>query len=526
MQRHVRRKPCWSIVGRDSAETAAIMCTLVLEQGCVVGPKYVPPSVQAPVEFKEKAPDGTQWKTVAPQDGALRDNWWEIFGEPELNALEDALNASNQSVAQSFQNFMAARAQVREARAGYMPTLTVSPSFTRSRTSPNALGILGQSSGMGTSAGQAAGATATSSANATNLTNNEFSLPFDVSWEPDLWGKVRNSVREYANAVQVSAADLANERLTEQANLAVYYFQLRGQDSLEDLYRQTVEADRKSLELTLTLRDTGIDNDQSVAQATLTLDNDLAAATNLKIARAQYEHAIAALIGRPASAFALPATTSVSTSVPAIPVGLPSDLLERRPDIAAAERTMSQANALIGVETAAFYPTLTLSAEGGFQSTTAAQWLTWPSRFFSLGPSVAETLFDGGLRRATVAQYTAQYNADVAAYQQTVLTAFQQTEDYLAALRLLQTQVDQQQVAVSAAQHYLEIAVTRYRTGVDTYLNVLAAQSSLLIDQQTTVNLHVQQLTDSVQLIEALGGGWNRAALPSAPAVASKTELR
>ena len=499
------------------------LCLLMLAQGCVVGPKYVPPTVQAPTHFKEEVgSDGSMWTLALPQDAALRGNWWEIFGEPELNSLEETLNTSNQSIAQSFQNFMAARAQVRQARAGYFPTVTVTPSATRSRTSPNELGLPSSpapSSGQGT--GTSTTATSSLSSFGTgNLTSNDFSLPFDVSWEPDLWGIVRNSVREYANAAQVSAADLANERLTEQANLAVYYFELRGQDALEELYRQTLEADRKSLELNVTLRNTGVQSDQSVAQADLTLKNDLAAATNLKIARAQYEHAIAMLIGQPASTFAL-RVASLSTQPPPIPVALPSELLERRPDIAAAERTMSQANALIGVKTAAYYPTLTLSAEGGFQSSTAAQWLTWPSRFFTIGPTLAETLFDGGLRRATVVQYTAQYDADVAAYRQTVLTAFQQTEDYLAALRLLEAQVEQQEAAVAAAQHYLDLAETRYRTGVDTYLNVLAARTSLLSDRQTTVSLRVQQMTNSVQLIEALGGGWSRAELPPEKDVAS-----
>lgn len=520
MQRPLRMTRSRNSFGKAIGE-AVILCALLVEQGCVVGPKYVPPTPQTPVEFKEKAPDGTLWKTAAPRDGALRGKWWEIFGDPELDTLEETLNTSNQSIAQSFQNFMAARAQVREARAGYFPTLTVSPSGTRSRTSGNALGLLGLSSATGSSGGQATGASTASSLSAVNLTSNDFSLPFDVSWEPDLWGKVRNSVREYTNAAQVSAADLANERLTEQANLAVYYFELRGQDSLCDLYDQTIEADKKSLELTLTLRNTGIDNEQSVAEADLTLKQDLAAATQLKIARAQYEHAIAMLIGQPASTFSLP-VANLSTPVPAIPVGLPSDLLERRPDVAAAERTMSQANALIGVETAAYYPTLTLSVEAGFQSTSAADWLKWPSRFFSMGPSVAETLFDGGLRRATMAQYIAQYNADVAGYQQTVLTAFQQAEDSLAALRLLQTQLQQQESAVSAAQHYVDLATTRYRTGVDTYLNVLTARSSLLTDQRATVNVRVQQMTNSIQLIEALGGGWDRSTLPTERAISAR----
>jgi len=487
------------------AATASLMTSLLCLQGCTVGPKYVRPTMQAPPAFKESAPqqsaDGTLWKPVNPQDAALRSNWWEIYQEPELNALEDKLNNSNQNIAQSYQNFMAARAQVRQARASYSPTVTTTPAYTRSRTSANELG--------GVSLGS------------TNLNSNEFDLPFDVSWEPDVWGRIRNTVREYANAAQASAADLANERLTEQANLAVDYFELRGQDSQIDLYKKTIDAYRRSLELTRTLGTTGIDSEQSVAQAETTLKTAEATATNLGIARAQYEHAIALLIGEPASSFSLP-HRPLTTNLPAVPIGLPSDLLQRRPDIAAAERTMSQANALIGVETAAFYPSFSISANGGFESSSVGSWLTWPSKFFSIGPSATETLFDAGLRRATVAQYTAQYNADVAAYRQTVLTAFQQTEDYIATERILGQQIQQQNEAIAAAQHYLDLANIRYKAGVDPYLDVATAETSLLSNQLTEATLRIQQMTSNVQLIEALGGGWDVSQLPSTKSVAAK----
>jgi len=486
------------------AMTLVACIALPLLQGCVVGPRYVRPAVQAPPAFKETAPevapDGTPWTNATPQDAALRGRWWEVYREPELNALEDKLNVSNQNIAQAFQNFMAARAQVREARSSYAPTATTTPAYTRSRTSANEIG---QSAGN------------------VNLNSNNFDLPFDVSWEPDVWGRVRNTVREYANAAQVSAADLANERLTEQANLAEYYFEIRGQDQLIVLYKQTIDAYRSSLELTQVLGKTGIDSDQSVAQADLNLKTAEAAATNLGISRAQYEHAIALLIGEPASSFSIP-PHPLTTPLPIIPAGLPSQLLQRRPDIAAAERTMSEANALIGVETAAFYPTFTLSIEGGLESSTVQNWLTWPSRFFSLGPSATQTLFDAGLRRATVAQYKAQYEADVAAYRQTVLTAFQQTEDALASERILAQQLQQQQDVIAAAQRYYDLSVVRYRTGVDTYLNVFTAQTTLLNDQQTAITLRVQQMTSSVQLIEALGGGWDTTQLPSEKEVAAK----
>ena len=491
-----------TIVNRRSI----LLCfaSLLLLEGCVVGPKYVRPAVQAPPAFKETedqtAPDGTTWTPAKPQDATLRGKWWEIYQEPELNALEDKLNDSNQNIAQAFHNLMSARAQVREARSSYSPTVTTTPAYTRSRTSAN---VVGQVPGN------------------TNLNSNNFDLPFDVSWEPDVWGRIRNTVKEYANAAQVSAADLANERLTEQANLAEYYFELRGQDRLIELYKQTIEAYQKSLDLTRVLGRTGIDSSQAVAQAELTLKTAEAAATNLGISRAQYEHAIALLIGQPASSLSMPAHP-LTTEVPAIPLGLPSQLLQRRPDIAAAERTMSQANALIGVETAAFYPTFSISIEGGLESSTIENWFTWPSRFFSLGPSATQTLFDGGLRRATVAQYKAQYDADVASYRQTVLTAFQQTEDSLASVRILAKQLQQQQDVIAAAQRYYNLSFIRYRTGVDTYLNVFTAQSSLLSDQQSQVMLRVQQMTSSVQLIEALGGGWDTRQLPSEKEVAAK----
>src|ERR1700744_5466874 len=386
----------------------------LLLQGCVVGPRYVAPATQAPPAYKEvvsqpqQSSDGTTWMPATPQDATVRGNWWEIYHEPELNALEEKLNVSNQNIAQSFQNFMAARAQVRQARAAYYPTVSVGPAYTRARTSANTSATF---PGI-------------------NPNSNDFSLPFDVSWEPDGWGRIRNSVREAANAAQVSAADLANQRLIEQANLAVFYFEVRGQDSLLDLYQQTIEAYQKALVLTQVRSRTGVDTEQSVAQAQLNLDTAIASATNLRIARAQFEHAIAVLTGQAASSFSIP-KRQLTDNVPTIPIGVPSQILERRTDIAAAERTMSEANALIGVETAAYYPTFTIGGNVGLESATIGKLFTWPSRFFSAGPSASELLFDGGQRRGLIAQYKAQYEADEAAYRQTVLTAFQQTQDSL-----------------------------------------------------------------------------------------------
>jgi NodT family efflux transporter outer membrane factor (OMF) lipoprotein len=473
--------------------------------GCNVGPKYLRPVVPTPSAFKElgaqQAPDGTVWKPAQPQDAMLRGKWWEIYQEPELNSLEEKLNISNQNIARAFQDFMAARAQVQQARSSYYPTLSVGPAYARNRFSQS------QTTAPGLSKG--------------NPSSNTFNLPFDVAWEPDLWGRVRNTVRQSANAAQVSAADLENQKLTEQANLAVFYFELRGQDALEDLFRKTVEVDRQSLELTRVLYKTGLDNDEAVAQAEITLKSSQAAATNAGIARAQFEHAIALLVAESASTFSVP-IRPLTTQVPGIPVGLPSDLLERRPDIAAAERTMAEANALIGVEKAAYYPTVSITGTAGFATSTFSKWLTSPSRYWSFGPTASETVFDGGLRKSTMAQFKALYDADVANYKQVVLAAFQQTEDNLAALRLLTQEIEQEQETVASAQRFFDVASARYRTGLDPYLNVFTAQSILLANQQTVIMLRVQQMTSSVQLIESLGGGWNVTQLPTEQQVQGK----
>jgi NodT family efflux transporter outer membrane factor (OMF) lipoprotein len=500
---------------------------LVVLGGCRVGPKYVKPTapVAAP-EYKEssaavysQAPAGA-WQPAKPEDAMLKGKWWEVFNEPELNGLEEQVNINNQNIATYFQNFMAARAQVREAKASYYPSLGVDPSFTRQR-SPSTLRNSGVTSGTGTSGsgtGTGSGTTTTGVATTGGTTSTVISLPFDVSWEPDLWGKIRNTVLEYRNAAQVSAADLENERLTEQADLAVYYFELRGQDALQDLYNKTIAADQKSLDLTKALYETGIDNDESVAQAEITLENAQETATGVATNRAIYEHAIATLIGKPASSFSLP-VKSLTTPVPAIPIGVPSQLLQRRPDVAAAERTVAEANALIGVEVAAYYPTLSLTGSGGLESSAITSLFSTPALFWSAGSAASETIFDAGLRKATVAQYKAQYNADAATYRQTVLTAFQQVEDYLATLRITSVQVMQEETSVKSAQRYLDIAQSRYELGLDPYLDVISAQTTLLTDQQQQVTLHVSEMTAAVQLVQALGGGWDTTQLPSAEKV-------
>ena len=501
---------------------AAVATALAGLAGCV-GPAYVKPKVETPTAFKESSPaayanaDSGAWQPAQPRDAALKGKWWEAFDEPELNALEDQLNINNQNIAQFFQNFMAARAQVSIARSQYFPTLTTSPSATRTRSS-RAL-TNGSTTTTGTTGTTTGGTTTTGTS--TGAPFNVFEMPFDVSWEPDLFGRVRNAVREAKYAAQVSAADLENERLTEQASLAEFYFQLRGQDALQDLYNKTIDAQKQSLDLTKVLVETGIDSPEDVAQAEVTLANTEATAVGVATNRAIYEHAIATLIGKPASDFSLP-VKSLSTNMPSVPVDIPSKLLERRPDVAAAERTMAEANALIGVETAAYFPTLDLTAAGGWEASALKNLFTAPARFWSLGASASETIFDGGLRSATLRQYNAQFNADVAAYRQTVLTAFQQIEDYVATVRVLSQQIERQRAAVNAAQRFLDIANTRYHTGIDPYLNVITAETTLLSDQQTEVTLRVSELTAAVQLIQALGGGWDSSQLPSPDEVTSQ----
>jgi NodT family efflux transporter outer membrane factor (OMF) lipoprotein len=492
---------------RASIFSAALLCSgiCIALAGCLPGPKYRAPSAPTATapNYKESTvnfQDAPGWKVAAPQDAMLRGKWWEIFNDPDLNSLEEQVNVNNQNIKQSFENYMAARTEVREARAQYWPTVTTSPGFSRSRTSANL----------------------TNSSNAhTGSTSQVWTLPLDVSWEPDLFGKIRNEVREAEYGAQASAADLANEQLLEQASLAEYFFELRGQDALQKILNDTVEADRQSLELTKTQYETGVGDYISVVGAEATLKSAESDALNVGVERAQFEHAIATLIGKPATDFSLEVKPEL-TAPPSVPVGVPSQLLERRPDVAAAERTIAEANATIGIGYGAFFPDLTLSATGGFEASSFSHLFDWPSRFWSVGPSISQTLFNGGLYRAELQQYTATYNADVAAYRQTVLTAFQQVEDYLAATRILSQQVLKQQEAVDAAQMYLKLETGRYETGIDPYIDVMTAQTTFLTDQQSLATLHVQEMTASIELVQALGGGWDRSQLPTPSQVGVK----
>lgn len=484
------------------ASCAAGMLWLV---GCTVGPKYARPPVQAPTAYKElagaDAGPAEQWKSAQPNDAQARGKWWEAFHDSQLNALEEKADVSNQNIAAAAANFAASRAVIREARSQYFPAVATNPSIMNARPSASQFG------------GVRSGSSSTSGFTLTSFT--AYSAPAEASWEPDLWGRVRNTVRGATYAAQASSADLENVRLSVEADLAADYYQLRAQDAVKQLFDDTLAAYRDSLALAQVQFKAGIGTDEAVAQAEAQLKATQAQDTNLGVLRAQYEHAIALLVGEPASTFSLPAEP-LHANLPAIPVGVPSELLERRPDIASSERAMAQANTQIGVAKSAYYPNVSLSATGGFGSASAADWFVWPSRFWSVGPALAETIFDAGLRKATVEQVQAAYDQTVANYRQTVLTAFQQVEDNLAAVRILSQDIEQQDAAVAAAERSLHEATTRFEAGLDPYLNVIAAQTAVLSDRQTAVNFRMQQMVASVQLIKALGGGWDAAQLPTA----------
>ena len=477
---------------------------MIVLVACTVGPDYHRPSAPVPVAARYKG----AWKLANPSDAMLRGPWWQVFREPELNALEERLNLDNQTIKQSFETYMAARAQIREAQAGYFPTVSTSPSVTHSRSSSNFGG-----GAVAPASVSSTGAPVAPTGGGGGGVITAYSVPGDISWAPDLFGRVRNTVRQAKFAAQVSAADLENERLLEQATLAQTYFQIRGQDALIALLESTVEADANIFRLNQTLYSTGVGTDIAVVQAEQTLQTARVQATNAGILRAQYEHAIATLLGVPATDFSIPKRTELATP-PKIPTGTPSQLLERRPDIAAAERLMAQSNATIGIGYAAYFPTLTLTASGGFASSALETLFSWPSRVWSIGATIAETLFDGGLRRATIDQYVATYNADVASYRQTVLTAFQQVEDFLSQSSILATEIEQQRRMVELAQQGFDLEKARYETGIDPYLDLMTQQTILLAAQQALVNLQVQSLTSTVLLVEALGGGWDRVDLP------------
>ncbi len=486
-------------ISRPSLATSALILVL---SACNPAPKYTKPSMPAPVAYKEAAPqefkEGKGWKIAQPGDDKLRAKWWELYGDPVLTTLEQQVQTGNQSLAASEANFRAARSLVVSARSSLFPVVGASPSYTNSRTSATVRGraIVGAGTGS-TSAG----------------TFNNFEFPIDVSYTVDFWHRIRNTIAANTYTAQASAADVATALLSLQAEVAEDYFEVRAIDAQRAILEDTLNNYRDSLNLTTTLYRTGIDSEQDVTQAQTQLDTATAQLTDLGTARAQYEHAIATLIGKPAADFALPPGT-FNPNPPTVPVALPSMLLERRPDIAANERQVAAANAQIGVARAAYYPNVTLTASGGLETSNFTQWFTWPSRFWSLGPSVSQTLYDAGARRAQVEQAQASYDAAVANYRQTVLNAFQAVEDNLANLRILAEEVSQQQTAIVSSAHYLDLAVVRYKTGVDSYLNVITAQTAVLTSRETQVQTQLREMAASVSLIMALGGGWDPSQLP------------
>jgi len=463
---------------------------LLVLAGCTVGPNYKKPLAPSPVSFKEPLPPG--WKQAEPGGAFLNGKWWEIYGDPALNVLVEQVSISNQNVLQAEAQYREAKAAVREARSSLFPTVSASIGVTQARAGTNAVNSSAANSGTRTS----------------------YSLPFNVAWEPDLWGSIRRGATGNIAIAQATAAELDNVRLLFQAELAQDYFQLHGIDAEAGLLQQTAASYDEYLTLTRNRFAVGVASDLDVAQAESQLYSTQAALIDLGEQRAQLEHAIAILIGKPPVELSIqPAPLNMPP--PPVPIGLPSDLLERRPDIASAERRVAAANEQIGIAMAAYYPVLTLSADVGLQASSIAKWFTWPSRFWSVGPQLGETLFDAGRRRAIVAQQQAAYDATVAGYRQSVLTALQQVEDNLAALRVLATESDTVQQTIQSADRALNISSAQYRAGTTTYLTVITSQATLLGAQRTAVELLARRLTASVLLVEALGGGWNSSRLPS-----------
>jgi len=493
---------------RHVGSLALAAAALVLTTACSVGPDYVRPSTISPDAYKEL--DG--WKIARPQDALARGAWWEIFGDAQLNALEARVSISNQNLAVAEAQYRQARALVREARAGYFPTVTIGAGFTRSRQSTTF-----SSSSGGTSATGGSSSSATSSAGGSSGSGqprSDFEVGLDFSWELDVWGRIRRTVESNRASAQASAGDLEAARLSFQAALAQDYFQLRTLDAQKQFLDETVAAFEKFLRLTQDRFASGVASQADVVQAQTQLKTTQAQAIDVGVQRAQLEHAIALLMGQAPATFTLPAAPLAATP-PAIPVGVPSELLERRPDIAAAERRMAAANAQIGVAVAAFYPTITLNASSGLESSSLAKWFTAASRFWSVGPGISQTVFDGGLRHAQTDAARAAHDATIATYRQTVLAAFQAVEDNLAALRILEEENGAQDEAVKAAQDSVSLTTNQYKAGTVSYLNVITVQTIALTDEVTAIQIRGRRMAAAVLLVQALGGGWTAAELPS-----------
>jgi NodT family efflux transporter outer membrane factor (OMF) lipoprotein len=467
---------------------------VLLLAGCMMGPQYKRPAAITTPSFKEEAPatqaEGSDgWKPGQPSDQKLKGDWWLMYQDQQLNTLEAQVNTANQTLKAAEANFRVARAAIGYARANQAPTIGVEPSASSVRESANEPYFL------------------------TNLANNgtgNFVLPFDMNYEVDLWGRIRRGVTAAREQAQASAADIESVRLSLHAELATDYFGLRSADSQTKLLDDTVKAYQNALQLTQQRFNGGLALRSDVTQAEAQLDQAMVQRSDIEVQRTQFEHAIAVLIGKPPAALTIaPIPLDVEMPMPAIPGLLPSELLERRPDIAADERRMAAANEQIGIAQAAYYPSLSLSALVGMQGTSALNWFAWPSRFWAVGSTFSETLFDAGRRRATTESARAGYDATVATYRQTTLSAFQQVEDNLAALRVLQVEAEQQHHATNAAIESLQTFNQRYEAGLDLYLEVITSQTAALADQRNDIDIRRRQLDASVLLIKALGGGWD-----------------
>ncbi len=474
----------------------------LLTASCTVGPKYVRPSSPASPGFKEPVPDSykemTGWKTGQPRDSVARGKWWEIFGDEDLNALEEQIDVNNQNIAQAEANYRGARAAVRTARAGLFPQVTADPTVTGARGSAN---------------------TTTTALFRQPTATPLINLRFDATWDADVWGKIRKTIEAGIETEQASAGDLENARLSLQAELALNYFQLHGLDAEKQLLDTTVAAYQKALDLTNNRYNQGVASQIDVVQARTQLEQTRAQSTDTLVVRNQLEHSIAIIIGKPPSELTIPVKV-LKAPPPPIPVGIPSQLLERRPDIAANERRVASANAQVGVAQAAFYPDITLSAAGGIEGTSLVNLFTWPSRFWSIGPALSYTLLDFGKRQGALEQTQASYDAAVAVYRQNVLTAFQDVEDNLSTLRVLEQEAEQQAAAVTAAERSLELAINQYQGGITAYLQVITAQAIALSNESTAVQLLTKRMTACVSLIKAIGGDFNVSGLPAPKEIA------
>jgi len=474
----------------------AILAGVMFTVGCTVGPKYVRPTVPAPPAYKEAPPPSFKeagvWQPAHPGDQGLRGKWWEIFGDPELNALEDQVTVSNQDLKAAEARFREARALVRFNRASEFPAISVGPSANYVKDSNN---------------------TPASPTAVSRTASGDFILPFDLSYEIDLWGRVRRTVAAAREETQATAADVATASLSLHAELAVDYFELRSADTQKQILDDTVRVYTDAYRLTDTRFEGGASPRSDVAQAKTQLDDARVQDTDVTVQRAAYEHAIAVLAGKPPAEFSL-APAPLNLAPPKIPVGVPSELLERRPDIAAAERRVAEANEQIGIARAAYYPTLTLGAAAGYESTQVANLLSGPNALWSVGPELAETLFDAGRRKATSQAAWANYDAITANYRQTSLSAFQEVEDNLAALRMLDEETQQQRQAMASAEDWLHVSTNRYKGGVDNYLQVIIAQTSALANERNEADIQRRRMDASVLLIKALGGGWSVTELP------------